>query len=175
MQWRSSAFCMKKLLLFCWSFRPWSCWGESWRPLFFFLFFITLCLAFHWLPPYASRHLHANQLIYLRQMSRKQHLPLFTFRFSLFTFHCSLLLVCFYALAWLLFYLSFACCLLLISRSFQCIVWGRWAENSVCHFSLFDFHFFSGLFLHFGLTSILSFICMLSFAHQPIIPVHRLR
>jgi len=83
-------------------------------------------------------------------MSRKQYLPLFTFRFASFRFVSTL---------WIAFYSTFhfLAVLLLISCSFQCIVWGRWAENSLCHFSLFAF---SGLFLHFGLPYILYFICM---------------
>ena len=65
MQWRSSAFYMKKLLLFCWSFRPWCCLGLSYDLFSLFV----VCYALSCIPltsptPFLSPfhsifHLHA--------------------------------------------------------------------------------------------------------------------
>ena len=111
------------------------------------------CLTFH-----SIFHLHAVLLLISQSFqcfiwgrwaeNSICHFSLFTFPFFWFV---STLCLAFYSI------LHLHAVLLLISRSFQCMVWGRWAENSLCHFSLFAF---SGLFLHFGLPHILSFICM---------------
>jgi len=67
-----------------------------------FMVCATLCLAFHWLSPYT---------IFITPMPQGIYMPIFCSSTDSFATFCfSLFLVCFHALACLLFYFSFACC-----------------------------------------------------------------
>ena len=145
---------MKRLPLFCWSFRPWCCLGLSWQfrfafygvllrfalhfidfPPKLFLSFIALLQAFA-CPSFAHQPIRAVYVLW--QMGKKK---------AAFRFSC--LLLCFSLCS----VLYFICTPVFCSSADHCSVCFVVDGQKKAAFR------FSGLLLRFSLCSVLSFIC----------------
>ena len=155
----------------------WGRWVENslWRfSLFtfhFFWFISTLWLAFYL--SFACCSLLISRSFQCMVWGRGAensicHFSLFAFRFFLFV-----------STLWCAFYSIFHLHAVFCSSADHSSAWFEVDEqrtaSATFRFSVFGFRFSLFLVCFYTLVCILSFTCMLFFAHQPIIPVHGLR